>query len=142
MAILPDFDGSTVPGGSRNTTEIGSPLTPDPLGRKIEDFTAEEGGLLAVPYGEHLIGGQMVAHTYTAGPPPDSVIITALGDGQDHGWEGAVEVFYQGEPLAVSPDGLVPGYRFHPGTLSTGVADPIQGVDPFLPQGLAYSGTA
>src|SRR5262245_48373236 len=114
---------------------------------EIEEFASEGGGVLAKVWGEHLIAGNLVAHKFTAGSPNTSLIIVALGDGQgnrgSHGeWNSALAVYYAGEALSVSPNGSTAGYRFYPGYISTGIADVNQPVDAFLPNGLAYSGTA
>lgn len=112
---------------------------------QIEEFAAEGGGLLAVCYGEHLIAGHLIVHSYTAGTPNVSKIIVALGDGQGNGglhgdWQGAVNVWYAGEALSVSPDGTTAGYRFHGGQVSTAINDANQPVDAFFSGGLAYNG--
>ncbi len=137
--IVPTIDPSEVGGAGTETSS-------SPAEAKIENFVTEEGGLLAVPFGEHLIGGHLVVHKYSAGPPPSSIFAVALGDGEGQGignrWDSIVKCWYAGEELAASPDGTTPGYHFHPGTISTGVSDPTQPVDSFLPSGLAYSGTA
>jgi hypothetical protein len=114
---------------------------------QIEEFAAEGGGVLPIVYGEHLIAGILIVHKFVAGTPNTSIIIVALGEGQggrgNHGeWNAALKVWYAGEELSVSPNGSTAGYRFHPGVISTGIADPFQPVDAFLPSGLAYSGTA
>lgn len=134
-AVVPDLNLSEVSAAGTITTE-----TPD--GTKIEEFVTEEGGLLAVPFGEHLIGGHLIVHKYNPGPPPSSIFAVALGDGQGGRWEGIEKAWYAGEELPASPDGIAPGYHFHPGAISMGLADPVQPVDSFLPSGLAYSGTA
>lgn len=50
---------------------------------------------------------------------------------------GAVEAVYYGGRLISSSN-----WHYHPGTFSTGVNDPVQGVDSFFPGGITYSGTA
>lgn len=142
MAIAIDITGSDVPGGSSNASDVGSPLTVDSNGVLISNFIEGEGGLLAVAYGEHLVGGHLVVHLYDAGPPPSSIFTVALGDGQGQRWDSIVKTWFAGFELTASPDGATPGYHFHPGTISTGIADALQGVDSFLPGGLAYSGVA
>lgn len=37
---------------------------------------------------------------------------------------------------------LITTWHYHPGTFSTGANDPVQGIDPFFPDGITYSGTA
>src|SRR5215471_12505575 len=116
-------------------------------GQAIEEFASEGGGTLAIVYGEHLIAGNLIVHKFTPGTPNTSIIMVALGDGQGNGgehgeWNDAVAVYYAGASQSVSPNGSTAGYRFYPGTISTGVSDPTQPVDAFLTGGLAYSGTA
>jgi hypothetical protein len=115
---------------------------------QIEEFSAEGGGLLAVAYGEHFIAGHLVVHKFVDGSPDnESYIIVALGDGRGHGgghgeWTDAVAVYYAGEALTENPAVGAAGYRFYPGTISTGVADATQPVDAYFSStGLAYSGT-
>jgi hypothetical protein len=142
MAFLVDISGSDVPGGSSNASDVGSPLQPDSSGLVISNFVEGEGGLLAVAYGEHLVAGHLVVHLYDVGPPPSSIFTVALGDGQGQRWDSVVKAWFAREELSASPDGATAGYHFHPGTISTGIADALQGVDSFLPGGLAYSGVA
>jgi hypothetical protein len=133
---LADVSLGQVSGGA---SDVGTSGSPDAIEPAISEFIAEEGGTLAIAYGEHLVGGHLVVHQFLLGPPPDSIFVVALGDGE---WDSALTVWYAGEPLSVSPDATTVGYRFHRGTISTGTSDPVQGVDAFLPNGQAYSGTA
>jgi hypothetical protein len=115
--------------------------------QQIEEFIAEGGGVLALPYGEHVIGGILIRHIFTPGSPNTSKIYVALGDAEGAGgghrrWQSAEKVWYAGEELSVSPDESTAGYRFYPGAISTAVDSGPQPVDPFEPSGLAYSGTA
>lgn len=134
--IVPDIDPSQISGGGAGAGSDPAPVEATP---QIDDFVTEEGGLLAVAYGEHLVAGHLAVHKYQAGPPPSSIFAVALGEGE---WDSAAKVWYAGEELSASPDGNTAGYHFHPGNISTGIADATQGVDSFLPNGLAYSGTA
>jgi hypothetical protein len=107
--------------------------------------TAEElapvgGQPLALPFGKHRFdGGQMIFRKYATG---NSRFATALGDGGEKGWNAITAAYYAGQALSVSPDSTTAGYRFHPGTLSTGLADSVQGRDAFFTDALTYSGTA
>jgi hypothetical protein len=125
-----DAGGSVVTGDSGTATSASSSL---------EQFITDEGGILAEAYGEHLVGGFLIAHKYDAGPPPSSKIIVAGGAGE---WDSVVTAWYAGDPLSASPDGSTEGYHFYPGTISTSVTDPTQPVDSFLSSGLAYNATA
>lgn len=137
--IIPNIDLPQITGDTSSNTDGASAAETEP---KIEEFVTEEGGLLAVAYGEHLVAGHLIVHKYSAGPPPSSIFTVALGDGQGSRWDSLLKVWYAGEELSSSPDSTTPGYHFHPGTISTGIADGTQGVDSFLPNGNAYSGTA
>lgn len=135
--IVPDIDPGQVSGGDAGGSGGGS--TPVESAPQLDDFVTEEGGALAEAFGEHLVAGNLIVHKYQPGPPPSSIFTVALGVGE---WDSAVKVWYAGEELSASPDGSTAGYHFHPGNISTGISDPTQGVDSFLPAGLAYSGTA
>lgn len=128
--------GSAGDGGGVSGAGTGGEILP-----RLDDFVTDEGGVLAIASGEHLIAGHLIVHKYEGGPPPVSRFIVALGDGVPGRWDSIVKAWYAGEELAASPDGSTPGYHFHPGTISTGIADATQGVDSFLTAGLAYSGT-
>lgn len=89
------------------------------------------GGYLALAYGRHIVAGHLVLHKQETGQL--SVIINALGEGE---WDACERLLYNGEDVA-STD-----FHFHPGTLSTGFADPVQGVDAFFTTGQTYNSTA
>lgn len=110
---------------------------------------------LPFAFGLHVVRGTLVLHSIefvgtnstdsgtTVGSTTDKQVtmLLALGDGApeedgEGAWDGLEAVYYGG--------GLLPpeNYHFHPGTLSTGVDDPVQGIDSFFPGGLTYSGTA
>ena len=108
----------------------------------LANLETEEGGTLALAYGRHVVRGHMVLHKYQEGPPPTSLLVMALGDGCGTGWHQCVKLYYAGEEIAASPDGSTAGYHFHPGTQSTGNADPVQGLDSFFGSGLTYNRTA
>lgn len=103
----------------------------------------------------HVVRGTLVLHSIdffgvnatdtgtTSGSTADKQVtmLLALGDGApeedgEGAWDGVEAVYYGG--------GLLPpeNYHFHPGTLSRGIDDPVQGIDSFFPGGLTYSGTA
>lgn len=136
FARLGEISGgdATVSSGDDSTTGATSSSAP-----ALEELISGPDGTLAVPYGEHLVRGHLIATKYDPGPPPSSIFIQAGGEGV---WEGVVTAWYAGEEVEGSPDGIVPGYLFYPGTISTGIADATQPVNPFLPDGIAYSGTA
>ncbi len=117
----------------------GDPGTGSPTTSTLADVQLDEGGRLALAYGEHLAAGHLVYYKNSAGPPPSITAIYVLGEGP---WDSAIKVWYAGEELSASPDNTTPGYHFHIGTLSTGNADPVQGIDGFVPDTMTYSGMA
>lgn len=135
---LQDLFSGRGPGQNGGSVDTGAPAD-----SKLDEFKPG-GGVLAWPYGLHLVGGQLGHPQYTEGPPPLNKMAILLGDGGGVGWDGAQYVSWKGETLAVSPDASTNGYRFHPGTWATGAAYPtdLQGVDPFLTSPLNFSGTA
>lgn len=134
----PDLPGKTTtdPTYSGGST----PVTPGaPAASGIETVQIGEGALLARAYGEHYAAGHLVAVKHEEGPPPSVTFVMLLGEGP---WDSAVKTWYASEEIAVSPDNTTPGYHFHPGTLSSGVSDPDQGIDGFLPDGITYNKSA
>src|SRR5215510_4988098 len=113
--------------GSRDSGGVGSSSAPNPVPDEITDLVVDESGTLAVAYGKHVVRGTLILNKRTVGPPPTSVVIVALGEGV---WDGIEAVYYAGEAL---PGTVV---HFHPGTQSTGIGDPTQGVDSFYNTGL------
>lgn len=125
----------------------GSSTQPPAAGTpKLDDFQVQEGAIPALAGGLHLIGGTLIEHDYTEGPPPVLKYGVLLGEGDDGGGEGEfdsiVTLWHAGEPLNASPDGSTAGYHFHPGTLSTSLGDATQGQDSFFPTGTTHSGKA
>lgn len=136
---LGDISGGTADagsGGGGTATGDGSTLPAAPV---IDQIITDEGGLLAVAYGEHIVAGHLIVHKYDAGPPPSSTLVCAGGEGE---WDSVVKVWYAAEEIAASPDDTTPGYHFYPGTIPSSTTDPTQPVDGFLPTGLAYNSTA
>lgn len=133
---LIDVSGGSAGAGGGTTTggEATTPAAPS-----FEQLITDEGGTLAVAYGEHIVAGHLIAHKYEPGPPPSSKLICAGGEGV---WDSIVKVWYAGEELSSSPNGTTAGYHFYPGTISTSTTDPTQPVDSFLSSGLAYNATA
>ena len=95
----------------------------------IDVLTVGEGQLYPRVYGTHIINGHLLVQRTT---PPVTVLV-ALGVGV---WDGVDTLWYKGEPLPIE------SYHFHPGIPSSGLTDPVQGVDSWLPGGLTYSGVA
>jgi hypothetical protein len=99
----------------------------------LTELITDENGVLEVAYGMHAVAGNLVVNRYDPGPPVNSKIIVALGEGE---WDGVVALYYSNELLSGT------AYHFHPGSISSGPSDPVQGVDSFLPTGITYNSTA
>lgn len=96
----------------------------------LVDHVKNSGGILEIASGLHLIEGDLIYSRVDAGRV---YIKHALGDGE---WNQIIGIWFRG--LAI-PDA---DWHFHPGTLSTGGGDPLQGVCSYFPTGLTHSGTA
>ena len=81
---LLDVSGGSAGGGSGTTT--GDTAT-TPAVPSFEQLITDEGGSLAVAYGEHIVAGHLIAHKYEPGPPPSSKLIVAGGEGE---WDSVV----------------------------------------------------
>jgi len=91
----------------------------------VDNLTTGEGGLVADVYGEHTISGHLIYNAL-------GTMATVLGEGV---WDSVVKIWYRGGELTSDQ------YHFHPGTISNGTTDPVQGVDSWLPGGGTYSRT-
>lgn len=91
--------------------------------------TAGEGAVLPFMTGEHIGSGHVLLNR-TNDP---RALLMALGDGP---WSKAKFVKYKGEDLPSAH------WHFHPGTVSSGFTDPVQGRPFFFPGGLTLSRTA
>lgn len=132
VPFLDAVDGGTHV-GPVDSGVLGGSGGPDPVPDVLTDLITDESGTLAVPYGLHVIRGTLILSKRTEGPPPTQVIFVALGEGP---FDGVEALYYANELLDPST------YRFHPGTLSSGTGDPVQGVDSYFPGGLTYNLTA
>ena len=93
----------------------------------ILSSTAGDGQPIPRCYGEHLITGHVILNRDTT----PRALLMLLGKGP---WHSAVNVWYRGDKLLNSD------FHFHPGTLSSGLTDIIQGEDSFYPgSGQTYS---
>lgn len=120
-------NGST---GSGDSTTTSAPA--------LDELINGPDGQLATAFGEHLVKGHLIATKSNVGPPPSNTFIQAGGEGV---WDSVVTAWYAGEEIDESV-ASGPGWLFYPGTISTAITDPDQPVSPFLPSGIAYSGTA
>jgi len=124
--------------GVNNTTT--TPSTGAASQTNIEEFLPAGGGPLALAFGKHLVAGQLAYNKYSSGPPPSHRFAIWNGEGLGLGWDGVEAVTWAGKSLPLSPDGVTPGYHFHPGTFAH--ADPTnQGPDSFFTNPLHYNGT-
>lgn len=135
------FDPSPDLGGGGDG---GTGPPPDPPGdpkpeTTIAEMQVDEGASLALAYGKHVVAGNLVEYDFSAGPPPSLKFISALGEGP---WDGVQEAYYAGSTLSASASSSTPGYKFHPGTFSSGTGDANQGTPMFFPTSPTYSGTA
>lgn len=96
----------------------------------LVDHVKNSGGILEIASGLHLIEGDLIYSRVDAGRVH---IKHALGDGE---WNRIVGIWFRGLEIPTTD------YHFHPGTLSTGAGDPLQGVCSYFPTGLTHSGTA
>lgn len=124
---------------------------PDPIADEtpLKEIQLDEDATLAIAYGQHVVAGNLVRYDYKATPKAEMKFISALGEGV---WEGILvtgaapnlvtEIYYGGDAIPLATSATTPGYLFHPGTLSTGPSDPVQGTPLFFPSDPPYSGTA
>lgn len=86
-----------------NPVDVSGGLTPQQVDQLATQFETEEGGTLAVAFGEHLIAGTMVAHDYD-GVTPENQFFIGLGEGWGGlggrgEWESVVKAYWSGEEL-------------------------------------------
>lgn len=120
-----DYGGG---GGGLSGGSGGAGFGADPA-PSVTQLQLQEGGKLALAYGRHVVAGHLILHQTTA----PVTILQAFGQGP---WDSIEKIWYNGQEL------LPAEFNFHPGTVSTGTGDPVQGVDPFFSTGLTYSETA
>lgn len=93
----------------------------------VDDFKVGDGHY-ALAYGEHVVGGILAG--YDDSVPTAVKIKVLLGLGE---WNAIKEASYDGAII------LPANYTFHPGTLSTGKNDPLQGKDTRFPNDIYHS---
>lgn len=97
----------------------------------INDFQVGGGGIFTLAYGEHVVGGILAQHKVDLiGTSKKVTIKVLLGLGE---WDGLRLMTYEGSIIDPVK------YTFHPGTLSTGPTDPIQGIDPRFPASICHN---
>lgn len=96
----------------------------------INDFKLGSGPF-ALAYGEHVVGGTLAQHKVSlVGTDKQVSIKMLLGLGE---WDSITQMTYEGTIIDPSK------YTFHPGSLSSGIADPIQGIDPRFPGSITHN---
>jgi hypothetical protein len=99
--------------------------------------TRQEDFLLEVAFGRHAIAGDLSKSVVTGADPTHVVTVQQMiGEAYGKGWKGPVGVWFRGFNRDSSK------YVFHPGTQSTGNADPVQGVDAVFDQDVPHNNTA
>jgi hypothetical protein len=93
----------------------------------IDTLTAGEGETINDAYGEHFVRGHLLEKSIT------HAFRNGLGRGV---WDGVTALYYRTEPV------LPANFRFYPGSQSSGLTDPVQGIDPAFPNSQTFSGTA
>ncbi len=119
-------------GGNKPADDADAPGTGAASQTDLDKFKFENAGPLALAFGKHIVAGILADSIYLPGPPPSHKFIILNGEGLGIGWDGVEKVWWGGEELSLSADDVTPGYHFHPGTFSTGIADPLQGQDSFF----------
>lgn len=99
----------------------------------LSEFNGTGGDVLATPFGKHLIAGQLIFKIFDS-VTPRLAFCSALADGGEKGCDGVDYISFADTPLTTE-------YHFHPGTLSTGLADAVQGQDSFFTNALTFNNT-
>lgn len=110
---------------------------------RINDLQAGSRKTLAYVYGKHIMQGHWIQHIEEfVGNEGEKLFIhlMALGDGApdedgEGRWHQLLAEYYRGRSIDLAD------VHFHNGKLSSGEADPDQGVDSYFPGGITYSGT-
>lgn len=95
----------------------------------MENNKDGQNAYIVVAYGRHIVRGRCPLFDVSGNIV---TLLQILGEGE---WEAVESIFYDGLPIDLAL------CKFHPGTLSTGDNDPIQGVDEFFSSARPYSGT-
>lgn len=93
----------------------------------LSDFQVGHGNY-ALAYGRHVALGILAGHDDSTPTAIKVKMLLGLGE-----WEGMTELSYDGSIIDPA------NYTFHPGTLSTGAADPVQGADARFPNDIYHS---
>jgi hypothetical protein len=96
----------------------------------ISDFQVG-GGQLALPYGKHVAAGILAGHDDSNPTAVKIKVLLCMGE-----IAGIDEISFEG--TIIDPA----NYTFHPGTLSNGEADVLQGLDSRFPAGIFHSRVA
>jgi hypothetical protein len=93
----------------------------------ISDFFVGN-GQYALAYGQHVAAGILAGVDKSNPSAVKLKVLLGLGE-----WDSIVEISYDGTVIDAA------NYTFHPGTLSTGTADALQGEDSRFPSGIYHS---
>lgn len=96
----------------------------------IDDFKVGN-GLYALAYGQHVVSGILAGYDDSTPTAVKIKVLMGLGE-----WNAMKELSFDGSIIAPT------AYTFHPGTLSTGSADPVQGLDTRFPNSIYHSRVA
>lgn len=90
--------------------------------------------VLELAIGRHIVAGDLSkSYPVTGGTRVQNM----LGEGYGKGWKGISQgIWFRGARLGVAD------FNFHPGIMSSGLTDPVQGVDPTFPEDVPHSNTA
>jgi hypothetical protein len=104
----------------------------------INDLATPQATLLVLAnaYGIHLVQGGLVLHEVDTTTSTTDKLVTVLQALANGPWEGPQEITYRGHRIDAVD------FHFHPGTLSLGTDDLLQGIDSYFPAGITYNGTA
>lgn len=93
----------------------------------IDDFQVGE-GQYALAYGKHVVAGILAGYDNSVPTAVKIKVLLGLGE-----WNQILEATYDG--ITIDPS----DYTFHPGTLSTGADDPLQGADSRFPNSIFHN---
>jgi hypothetical protein len=105
----------------------------------VNHLQKAEGEKLTLPlvFGKHIVNCQPIKSKVVGASPNHQIIVQQpIGDAHGYGWESLEAMWLKGQILPSA------NITFHPGTQSTGNADPIQGVNSEFPNDVPHTNTA
>lgn len=85
---------------------------------------------LEIAYGRHIVTGDLEKSLDNQASPKDIYVQHKFGKGE---WEGFENLYWRGFSIPMTD------FAFHPGTLSTGNSDPVQGVDAIFDKDIPHN---